>query len=129
MIGVIPHPKLLPDDRGDPFRGPDIAQEPVGFGSPRQQRRELRPLVRGQPGRGPGRRFGAQRVLASFAQPFQRVMEAGLHRPAGDVESSRDLIDVQSFLWVQGSEEYQGRSFRPMQTTSVTALQDRASAS
>lgn len=41
----------------------------------------------------------------------------------------RDLIDVQSFLWVQGSEEYQGRSFRSLQTTSVTALQERASGS
>jgi hypothetical protein len=38
----------------------------------------------------------------------------------------RDLIDVQSFLWVQGSEEYQGRSFRPLQTTSVSTLQERA---
>jgi len=37
----------------------------------------------------------------------------------------RDLIDVQSFLWVQGSEEYQGRSFRPLQTTSVSAVQER----
>ena len=34
----------------------------------------------------------------------------------------RDLIDVQSFLWVQGSEEYQGRSFRSLQTTSLTDL-------
>ena len=33
----------------------------------------------------------------------------------------RDLIDVQSFLWVQGSEEYQGRSFRPVLTTSIRA--------
>jgi hypothetical protein len=33
----------------------------------------------------------------------------------------RDLIDVQSFLWVQGSEEYQGRSFRPVLTTSIQA--------
>jgi hypothetical protein len=39
----------------------------------------------------------------------------------------RDLIDVQSFLWVQGSEEYQGRSFRPVQTISVSAVQERAS--
>jgi hypothetical protein len=37
----------------------------------------------------------------------------------------RDFIDVQSFLWVQGSEEYQGRSFRPLQTTSVSAAQER----
>ena len=39
----------------------------------------------------------------------------------------RDFIDAQSFLWVQGSEEYQGRSFRSLQTTRVTALQERAS--
>ena len=37
----------------------------------------------------------------------------------------RDLIDIQSFLWVQGSEEYQGRSFRPLQTTSLGAAQER----
>ena len=41
----------------------------------------------------------------------------------------RDLIDVQSFLWVQGSEEYQGRSFRPLQTTSVAVLQERSAGS
>jgi hypothetical protein len=41
----------------------------------------------------------------------------------------RDHIDVQSFLWVQGSEEYQGRSFRSLRTTSVSALQDGASGS
>jgi hypothetical protein len=43
--------------------------------------------------------------------------------------SPRDLIDVQSFLWVQGSEEYQGRSFRPLQTTSVAVLQERSEGS
>jgi hypothetical protein len=31
----------------------------------------------------------------------------------------RDFIDVQSFLWVQGSEEYRGRSFRAVHTTRV----------
>ncbi len=31
----------------------------------------------------------------------------------------RDMIDVQSFLWVQGSDEYRGRSFRPARTISV----------
>jgi hypothetical protein len=31
----------------------------------------------------------------------------------------RDMIDVQSFLWVQGSEEYAGRSFRAAHTTRV----------
>jgi hypothetical protein len=31
----------------------------------------------------------------------------------------RDMIDLQSFLWVQGSEEYRGRSFRAAYTTQV----------
>ena len=34
----------------------------------------------------------------------------------------RDMIDVQSFLWVQGSEEYAGRSFRAAHTTKVPRL-------
>jgi hypothetical protein len=38
----------------------------------------------------------------------------------------RDLIDVQSFLWVQGSEEYQGRTFRPALTTTIRAVGARA---
>ncbi len=37
----------------------------------------------------------------------------------------RDLIDAQSFLWVQGSEEYQGRTFRPVQTTRISAASER----
>jgi hypothetical protein len=31
----------------------------------------------------------------------------------------RDMIDLQSFLWIQGSEEYRGRTFRPALTTHV----------
>jgi hypothetical protein len=31
----------------------------------------------------------------------------------------RDMIDVQSFLWVQGSDEYRGRTFQAAQTTSL----------
>jgi hypothetical protein len=31
----------------------------------------------------------------------------------------RDMIDLQSFLWVQGSEEYRGRAFRAAFTTQV----------
>jgi hypothetical protein len=41
----------------------------------------------------------------------------------------RDLIDIQSFLWVQGSEEYQGRGFRSARTTKVADLQQRVSPS
>jgi hypothetical protein len=31
----------------------------------------------------------------------------------------RDMIDIQSFLWVQGSDEYRGRVFRSARTTQV----------
>jgi hypothetical protein len=31
----------------------------------------------------------------------------------------RDMIDLQSFLWVQGSDEYRGREFRAGQTTRI----------
>ena len=31
----------------------------------------------------------------------------------------RDLIDIQSFLWVQGSDEYSGRTFKPAPTVMV----------
>jgi hypothetical protein len=31
----------------------------------------------------------------------------------------RDMIDIQSFLWVQGSDEYRGRTFHSAQTTRV----------
>jgi hypothetical protein len=31
----------------------------------------------------------------------------------------RDMVDIQSFLWVQGSEEYRGHTFRPAHTTRI----------
>ena len=36
----------------------------------------------------------------------------------GDLQP-RDLIDIQSFLWVQGSDEYRGRTFRSASTVFV----------
>jgi hypothetical protein len=43
---------------------------------------------------------------------------ARVHRDVRDL-GPRDMIDIQSFIWVQGSDEYRGRSFRPALTTSV----------
>jgi hypothetical protein len=40
----------------------------------------------------------------------------------------RDMIDLQSFLWVQGSEEYRGRTFRAVHTTRVPSTFGRAAA-
>jgi len=31
----------------------------------------------------------------------------------------RDMIDLQSFLWIQGSDEYRGRTFRAAKTTRI----------
>jgi hypothetical protein len=47
---------------------------------------------------------------------FAALVQADLHdlRP-------RDLIDIQSFLWVQGSDEYSGRTFKVAPTTRVPA--------
>ncbi len=33
----------------------------------------------------------------------------------------RDMIDIQSFLWVQGSDEYRGRTFQSAHTTRIPA--------
>jgi hypothetical protein len=33
----------------------------------------------------------------------------------------RDLIDIQSFMWVQGSQEYGGRTFRPVPTVRLAS--------
>jgi hypothetical protein len=46
--------------------------------------------------------------LLAFAEQVRRD-QRDLH--------PRDMIDLQSFIWVQGSEEYRGRSFRPAHTT------------
>jgi len=42
-------------------------------------------------------------------------------RVRGDVRdlAPRDMIDLQSFLWVQGSDEYRGRAFRAARTTRI----------
>ena len=45
-------------------------------------------------------------------------LAARVHRDLRDL-APRDMIDVQSFLWVQGSDEYRGRAFRAAQTTRV----------
>jgi hypothetical protein len=68
--------------------------------------------------------YRSQPNWATYAELLD--LAATVRRDQRDL-GPRDFIDAQSFLWVQGSEEYQGRSFRPLQTTSVTALQQRAS--
>jgi hypothetical protein len=44
------------------------------------------------------------------------TLAATVRRDLADLRP-RDMVDVQSFLWVQGSEEYRGRTFRAVHTT------------
>ena len=53
------------------------------------------------------------RTYASLLE-FAHLVEADLR----DLQP-RDMIDVQSFLWVQGSDEYRGRTFQAAHTTSL----------
>jgi hypothetical protein len=55
-------------------------------------------------------------------QTYQDLLRfAGqMRRDLADLQP-RDMIDLQSFLWVQGSEEYAGRSFRAAHTLRVPA--------
>jgi len=46
---------------------------------------------------------------------------ARLRRDLSDLRP-RDMIDLQSFMWVQGSEEYAGRTFKAAFTTRVVSL-------
>ncbi len=48
------------------------------------------------------------------------MFAATMRRHLADLRP-RDMIDLQSFLWVQGSEEYAGRSFRAAHTLQVPA--------
>jgi hypothetical protein len=52
----------------------------------------------------------------TYAQLLNLV--ALVRRDLADL-APRDMIDLQSFLWVQGSDEYRGRVFRAAQTTHV----------
>jgi hypothetical protein len=45
---------------------------------------------------------------------------ASVKRDLEDLDP-RDMIDLQSFIWVQGSDEYSGRSFKPAQTIRLVA--------
>jgi hypothetical protein len=51
---------------------------------------------------------------------YYQVLElaATVRRDLRDL-GPRDMIDIQSFLWVQGSDEYRGRTFRAAQTTRI----------
>lgn len=51
---------------------------------------------------------------------YSEVLELArtMRRDLSDL-SPRDMIDIQSFLWVQGSDEYRGRTFRAAQTTRI----------
>ena len=54
--------------------------------------------------------WGTYCALLDFAEVVRRDLR--------DLEP-RDMIDLQSFIWVQGSDEYRGRAFRAAHTTQI----------
>ena len=56
-----------------------------------------------------GRRYGVELPYASRPSwPLYRDLLSFVRRVRGDISDMRpqDMIDMQSFLWVQGSDEY-----------------------
>lgn len=57
MVRMVVDTKLLTYDRRDALGGPDLADEPKGFGTLGEQTGKLCELLGGQPRHGPGRRL------------------------------------------------------------------------
>lgn len=76
MGRMIAHAKLALDEQCDSRGSPNLASEPVGFGSFGQQGRQLRSLLRGQLGRRTRRRVMAQR-FRSLGFPFADPLTHG----------------------------------------------------
>src|SRR5262249_34685037 len=66
--------------------GPDLADEPIGFGTPGEQMRELCQLLDAQPGRGPGRWLAVPGFDISCARPLQPAA----NRALGNAHGLRD---------------------------------------
>jgi hypothetical protein len=68
-------------------------------------------------------RYGVELPYSSQPgwQTYQHLLRfaATVGRDLRDLRP-RDMIDIQSFVWVQGSEEYSGRTFKAAHTTRVT---------
>ena len=74
-------------------------------------------------------RYGAELQYSSRPgwPTYQHLLRlaATVRRDLRDLRP-RDMIDIQSFLWVQGSEEYSGRTFKAAYTTRVPSVSLRA---
>ena len=88
MIRMVAHPELPPDHGRHALGGPDIATEAERLGPPRQQHRELRPLLRRQSRCGPEARSALQGRLATLASAPHPLADG----PGGDPQRLRNLL-------------------------------------
>src|SRR5262245_61610421 len=86
MIRIVSDMELLANDCCDAPGGPDLADEPIGFGTPGEQMRELCQLLGAQPGRGPGRWLAVPGFDISCARPLQPAA----NRALGNAHGLRD---------------------------------------
>src|SRR5262249_29709459 len=86
MIRMVADMELFANHYCDAPGGPDLADEPKGFGTPGEQSGELCELLGAQPGRGPGRWLTVQGFDTSFARPLQPAA----NRALGDAQCISD---------------------------------------
>ena len=75
MRGVIAHPELPEDDHGYPPGGPHLADKPVRFRTSGEQRRQLRAVLRRQPGSDSRWGAGIQRLSTALPRPLQPLAD------------------------------------------------------
>jgi hypothetical protein len=88
MSPMIADSKLLLDHQSHPLRGPDLSSKTERFGSLRQQRRQLRPLLGTQFGLSPWRWLmpqGLNSLRPGFLEPLA-------HRSLTDSECGGDVL-------------------------------------
>ena len=81
MGRVIADAKLADDDCRDPFGRPHVSDKAVRFRSLRQQCRQLRPLLGGQPNAPAWRLAVIQRRAASLPCPLQPLAHRAARHP------------------------------------------------
>jgi hypothetical protein len=81
MGGMIAHTKRGLTHERHALGGPHLTTEAVVFGPLREQPSQFRPLLRGEPRRGPRRRMPVQRVHASLASALEPLPHGTLGHP------------------------------------------------
>jgi hypothetical protein len=94
MGGMIADAERARDHYRHAGRSPDVADEAVGLGSVRQERRNLSALLGRQPGLRTRRLLVPQRLTPACPRPSQPLA----HRPARDAQCFRDANRLPALL-------------------------------